>query len=290
MTSEGRELAPADGLGIAELAELFNAGFSDYLVPMALDDAAFRGHLAHNDIDLALSRVAVVDTPVAFVLVGRRGTDAWIGGMGTRPGHRRHGLGEALLREAASAASRVGCRAIWLEVLQDNQPAIALYAKLGFETVRELIVWSLPAGGAPGAVTDAVTIDERSAHAWISARRSGREPWQRADAALSRLRDGGAQLRGIAIGRDGETVAAAVFRDTPAAVSVLQLAAIDEAAAGDALAAAAGPDRRLGLANLPADDPASAALERLGATVAARQWEMRLRPAAARLPAGATPR
>ena len=33
------------------LVDLFNAGYSDYLLPMALSTAAFVEHLAANDID-----------------------------------------------------------------------------------------------------------------------------------------------------------------------------------------------------------------------------------------------
>jgi hypothetical protein len=40
-----------------ELVDLFNAGFSDYLLPMRLTAAAFAEHVAANDIDLACSRV-----------------------------------------------------------------------------------------------------------------------------------------------------------------------------------------------------------------------------------------
>ena len=63
---------------------MFNLGFSDYLVPMVMDEAALSDHIAYNDIDLACSRVAVDVEPVGFALAARRGTEAWIGGMGTR--------------------------------------------------------------------------------------------------------------------------------------------------------------------------------------------------------------
>jgi len=80
---------PADTLEPSALRELFNAGFSDYLVPMQLDAPAFAEHVRVNDIDLGCSRVVADDRPVAFALVARRGEAAWIGGMGTVPSHRR---------------------------------------------------------------------------------------------------------------------------------------------------------------------------------------------------------
>jgi hypothetical protein len=58
-------------------------------------------------------------------------------------------------------------------------------------------------------------------------------------------------------------------------VSVLQIAAADDEATG-ALLAAAADGRALHLTNAPAEGRASRVLERRGATVIARQYEMRL--------------
>ena len=43
---------PADTLEPSALRELFNEGFSDYLVPMRMDAATFADHLRANDVDL----------------------------------------------------------------------------------------------------------------------------------------------------------------------------------------------------------------------------------------------
>ena len=43
-------LAPAGSLPLTALTDLFNAGYSDYLVPLRLDEAAFRDHVTVNDI------------------------------------------------------------------------------------------------------------------------------------------------------------------------------------------------------------------------------------------------
>jgi GNAT superfamily N-acetyltransferase len=71
--------------------------------------------VAQNDIDLACSRVAVVDRPASLALIGRRENEAWVGGMATAPAYRRQGLGEQALVAAIEA---VGCPTVWLEVLQ----------------------------------------------------------------------------------------------------------------------------------------------------------------------------
>ena len=73
-------------------------------------------------------------------------------------------------------------------------------------------------------------VDE--AHALISAKRLAREPWQRDDETLARLREVDPAPQGFAAG-DG----AAIVRRTPQAVSVIQIAG-DAASTGELLVAA----------------------------------------------------
>jgi GNAT superfamily N-acetyltransferase len=264
----------AETLGDAALLDVFNAGFSDYVLPMQLDAEALERHVRTNDLDLARSPVAVVSgRPVAFALLGIRAPDAWIGGMATVPGHRRDGHALELMEAAARAAAEAGCESLWLEVVDTNAPAVTLYRRAGFESVRDLIVWTLPASGTPPPAARA--LDEAAARAWIADHRQGPEPWQRADTTLARLRADGDTHAGLAIERGGAIAAAAVCRESPAAVSVLQAAAVDAAAGADLIRAAAGDGRSLTFANAPADGVLSAAFAELGATVYARQHEMR---------------
>jgi ribosomal protein S18 acetylase RimI-like enzyme len=247
------------------LTALFNDAFSDYLVPIRLDDDAFAAHVELNDIDLSASPVAFDgDRPVGFALVAIRGDEAWIGGMGTLPSERRRGLGEAVLVAGVDAARERGCRRAWLEVIDRNEPAVRLYERLGFERERDVIVWSLDGhDDAAPARTPSV----KDAHAWIAAHRPSREPWQRADASLARMRER-RPLRALAVERDGEVAAALIHDDTP---SVLQIAALDEGAAADLLRG-----RGTRMSNAPAGEPASRAFEQLGARMVARQHEMRI--------------
>ncbi len=266
------KVVTAAELSTAELLKLFNAGFSDYLVPLRLDATALRAHLRENDIALDRSPVAVAGEPAAFALLGVRGAEAWIGGMATVPAHRRAGLGRRMLDAAIDAAAQAGCTTVWLEVVDRNAAAVALYRDRGFAQVRDLTVWSLPAAADRGP--EAREVDEREAGAWIAAHREEREPWQRADGTLEQLRGAGATLRGLVLERSGEVAAALVCRDGTS-VSALQLAAVDDAAA-EALLRAAADDRDLHVTNAPADGRISRALEGRGASVIARQHEMRL--------------
>ncbi len=265
-----KTITSAHTLERAAMHELFNEGFSGYLVPMRLDDAAFSTYLEHNDIDLDVSRVMVDERPASFALVGVRRDEVWIGGMGTVPAARRQGYGQLVLESALDAARAIGGRLAWLEVIDANRAALTLYDKLGFGVTRELLVWELPASTQTG---NGGEVDVRQAWSWIAANRQGREPWQRADEVLTKLTHG--ELRAVGIEQDGELAGAAIFRSTRDRVSVMQIAAADEQVAAGLLCSAAsgGPLR---FANVPANEPSSTAMRKLGAKVVARQHEMRL--------------
>ncbi len=256
----------ADSLSLPELAALFNEGFSDYLVPMRLSEDHFADHVRNNDIDLSCSQVVVEDEPVAFALVALRGEDAWIGGMGTVPAQRRRGLGERALVASMEETSDRGTSSVWLEVIDRNEPAIGLYEKLGFELLRDLIVWSLVPPDDPPPPSQEVEVEQ--ARLWIAEHRQSREPWQRTDAALRHMHG----LRALTV----ESGAAVIYRSAGDTTIALQIGATDEEAAADALLAAASGASALRLSNAPAGEPASRALERLGAEQVAWQHEMRL--------------
>lgn len=55
--------------------------------------------------------------------------------LAVSPEHRRQGIGEALVEELANYLQSNGIIALLLEVRASNQPAIALYKKMGFEQV-----------------------------------------------------------------------------------------------------------------------------------------------------------
>jgi hypothetical protein len=130
------------------------------------------------------------------------------------------------------------------------------------------------AGSGGARVPEARSVDPEVAHAWITGNRSGREPWQRADESIAHMRAAGVQLHGLVVAPGSDMAAAVVFRQDPEVVTVLQIAAIDERSAGDALLAAAS-QRALRLGNAADGEPASRALHSLGARPVVRQREMR---------------
>jgi GNAT superfamily N-acetyltransferase len=265
-------------LPTSQLTTLFNAGFSGYLVPLQLDEPAMRSHLVDNDIDLGVSRMAIVSDPVGFALIARRGSEAWVGGMGSVPDHRRRGIGERTLVTALEAAARDGAETAALEVLEHNAPAIALYEKLGFTVTRRLLVCRPDDLDPPQADWRSITVD--AAHAWITAHRRSREPWQRDDTSLDHIRNGSQpprRLTALAVPGAGAIAAAAICVMETAGVRVLQMAASDRTAAAELLRAVrsslGGPLR---LVNFPEDGTVGAALTDMGIAPDTIQFEMQL--------------
>ena len=253
------ELHSARSLDRAERAALFTSAYEGYILPFRIDEQQLTTMDEAFDLDLDASRIAFRDgAPVGLGNLGVRGEEAWIGGVGVVPAARRSGIGEALMQALHEEARERGIRHVWLEVIVENTGAFALYEKLGYRTVRDVVVWSLPAEDGPPEAREVPAAD---AHARIRELRSDREPWQRADGTVENYRD----ARGLETD-DG----AAVFR-RGSVVQLLQLAGEP----GPLLRSL----RRLGavsVLNLPADDQAAAVLRSLGATAVVRQHEMLL--------------
>jgi GNAT superfamily N-acetyltransferase len=245
------KLVPASEFSLAELAELFTAGYEGYFVPVSVDEPTLAFMVEAWDIDLDRSRAAVADDgPVGVANLGVRGDRGWIGGLGVRAAARRSGVGRTLMEAVLADAPPV----VTLEVIEQNEPAIALYRSLGFEQTRFLEVWALT---EPAPPLDGVTEAEPSP--------LGQDglPWQRQDRSLP---DGFERLE-----TDGGS---AVVRVAGARVSVLQLEADGEEPARRLLAAARSRGESLHYVNVPQGDPASAALAALGGTLELRQLEL----------------
>lgn len=72
----------------------------------------------------------------------------WLGvhGMRTAVSHRGQGLAARLLHTMALEALRRGIERVFLQVVADNAPALALYRRAGFSTAWTYAYWRLPTG------------------------------------------------------------------------------------------------------------------------------------------------
>lgn len=263
-------LVPASRYHSAALAELFTAAYEGYWFPIRLDAAAFEELAETLDLDLDASAVAVASDgrPVGLAMLGVRGGEGWVGGMGVVPDRRRAGVGERLLRALLDRARARGLRQVTLEVLEQNDPARRLYERLGFRRTRVLEIWTFP-GRKDAAAAAEAGVD--AALAVVAAAPRAPEPWQRATATVDRYRE-----------RDDRTCAAVVgggavvYRLTDGRATLLQLTAPSVEAARDLVRAALAGTSGGAFLNVPDDDPSRAALEELGGTAAARQLELEL--------------
>ncbi|HEY3462379.1 MAG TPA: GNAT family N-acetyltransferase [Gaiellaceae bacterium] len=256
------ELGSARSLAPGERAELFNAAYEGYLVPFHVDEATLAFMDGAFDLDLDASRIAYRDgEPVGLGNLGIRGEDAWIGGVGVVAGARRSGVGEALMRALHEQARERGVRRVWLEVIAENTGAFALYEKLGYRTIRDVGVWSLPAVRDDDSDV-AREVPAEEAHARIRGLGGRREPWQRADGTLAYYDD----ARGLATNGG-----AAVYRQSGEHVQLVQLAGEPEP-----LLRALRSRGQVSVLNLPEDDAAVPVLLELGGSVVVRQHEMLL--------------
>ena len=131
---------PASAYSVPDLIEFLNQGFEDYSVPIQFNTAAFLSMLRKDGIDLTASRVLTVnDQPCGIALIARRGWVNRLAAMGIGKNARGMGAGSWFMDDLIRDACQRGEREMVLEVIEQNEPAVKLYQKSGFEIVRRLV-------------------------------------------------------------------------------------------------------------------------------------------------------
>ena len=263
------DLVPAKSLDDEAIARLFTAVYAGYWHPIEIDAAGLRRMVATYDLDLAASVVAVDGAlAVGLAMLAIRGDHGWLGGMGVLPERRGKGIGELLTTRVLEGARQRAVAHVRLEVLEQNAPAIAIYRRLGFVDVGDVVVWRLE-HGPPG--DDAADADLDAALASLAAAEEA-APWQRSPATVANMRGLGSQLTAVRAG-----AGRAVYATTSAHASLLQLDATTEEDAAALLRApfARGASSLLWL-NGPAEGVAADVLRGAGAAPLALQHELTL--------------
>ncbi len=134
------ETSPASNYSLSDLLSILNRGFEEYLVPIQFNMIAFTNLLRKDSIDLMTSKVLTVDgQPCGIALLARRGWTTRLAAMGLAKQMRGKGAGTWFLNELIEEAGERGEREMVLEVIEQNEPAVNLYRKHGFESMRRLI-------------------------------------------------------------------------------------------------------------------------------------------------------
>jgi len=139
--------------GAEHAAEL--AGLHAGLFAEPWSAKSFLEHLGHPGSTAFIARLAASPETVGFVVGQLAADEAEILTLGVRKDRQRHGIGRRLVEAMARAARKAEARRLFLEVGQDNAPALALYRGLGFKEVGRRKGYYARAG-APGE--DALTL------------------------------------------------------------------------------------------------------------------------------------
>ena len=118
---------------LATILALEQAGFDP---TEQWSERSWRGELAGGGRTILLARA---HHPVGVVALKTVGELADLHRLVVAPAYRHRGIGDGLVRAGLAAVAQLGARAAILEVGYTNEPAIALYQRLGFEqlTARE---------------------------------------------------------------------------------------------------------------------------------------------------------
>ena len=172
---------------LPDLTQLLNLSFENYLVPVSFNLLQFLTMIRKDSVDLAASRVLLVDEQLAGIaLIARRGWTSRLAAMGIVQIMRGKGTGfwfmENLIREARERNDRE----MVLEVIEQNEYAVKLYQKCGFQSVRRLI--GLIRKDAKEQTNNDITeIDLREAGSLISQHGLSDLPWQLAGETIAHL-------------------------------------------------------------------------------------------------------
>ena len=124
--------------------QAWNEGFQGYFVDLTLSLDAYVGRFKSEGLSPEYSLMAFYDgRPVGFLLNGLRtieaGKVAWNGGTGVSPEFRGRRVATALMRATLDLYREHGVEVATLEAIRENESAISLYRKFGYEIVDRLL-------------------------------------------------------------------------------------------------------------------------------------------------------
>ena len=126
---------------IADLHRLETAGMVDaWNLQMLADEVGREGST------VLVARTGD-DAPVIAYLASRRtGEEAEILRLVVDSAHRNHGVGAQLLAKALESLAGAGASDCYLEVREDNRPALELYRRFSFQVLQQRLAY-YPDGG-----------------------------------------------------------------------------------------------------------------------------------------------
>lgn len=140
MPAEDLQIVRLDPARLDELIDLQNEIFADYIIPMKSSRQFFIDFMQSVGGDLKCVLIALADGKmVGYVNPVIGGIEAWIGGVGVVPSHRRRGVGSRLMAAAEELCRSRGVSDLCLEVIEGNSRAQKLYDRLGYAVTRKFL-------------------------------------------------------------------------------------------------------------------------------------------------------
>jgi ribosomal protein S18 acetylase RimI-like enzyme len=181
------ETQSASEYPLADLVQLLNRGFENYFVPIQFNLAAFLNMLRKDSVDLLASRVLLADKePSGIALIARRGWVGRLAAMAIVEEKRGNGAGTWFMQKLLQEARERKEREMVLEVIEQNEAAVRLYQRHGFQIVRRLVGWVQQgvSESKPGALQE---IDLREMGRLISQYGLSDLPWQLSAETLAQM-------------------------------------------------------------------------------------------------------
>ena len=172
------DLIPASNYPLLDLTDFLNLGFENYLVPIQFNTSQFVTMLRKDSIDLDSSRVLLIDDESSGIaLIARRGWTSRLAAMGISRQMRGKGAGSWFMERLVQEARQRNDHEMVLEVIEQNEPAVQLYQKLGFQSVRRLVGF-IYKGGTENSTSSLQEIDLRETGLLIAQHGLPDLPWQ----------------------------------------------------------------------------------------------------------------
>jgi len=140
MVNMNLDLKPASDYPTLGLLNYLNLAFEEYAIPVTFNLTQLLTMLRRDSIDLTSSRVLLADEqPAGVALIARRGWSSRLAAMGISKEFRGKGVGTWFMEKLIEEAHERSDHEMVLEVIEQNEAAVRLYKKMGFQTVRRLI-------------------------------------------------------------------------------------------------------------------------------------------------------
>jgi GNAT superfamily N-acetyltransferase len=181
------DVKPASDYPLPDLTQLLNLSFENYLVPITFNLSQFLTMIRKDSMDLSSSRVLLADEqPAGIALIARRGWTSRLAAMGIVQGRRGRGTGSWFMSKLIQEARERNDHAMVLEVIEQNEYAVRLYQKCGFQSVRRLI-GLIRKDAKEKNETPLTEIDLREAGSLISQYGLSDLPWQLAGETIAHM-------------------------------------------------------------------------------------------------------